>query len=250
MMSDYNPFSLEGKTVLVTGSSSGIGARTAIECSKIGASVIVTARNLERLQDTFNQLEVHDNNNQIIADLTDVNDIDRLVDCLPELDGIVLNAGMLKTVPVKNIKDIDMMTVFETNILSSIRFVQRMLKAKKIKANGSIVFISSISTFQVKKGNSLYSATKGAINSFAKVLAVEVAARGVRVNCVQPGFIPTHVLDAGAVTEEQLQEHFKKYPLGIGSPEDIAFPVIYLLSDAAKWVTGSVFTIDGGGTLQ
>lgn len=249
-MSEYNPFSLQGKTVLVTGASSGIGAITAIECSKIGASVIVTARNQKRLQETFNQLEMHENNGQIIADLTNVNDIERMVDNLPELDGIVLNAGMLKTVPVKNIKDVDMMTVFETNILSSIRFVHRMLKAKKIKTKGSILFISSISTFQVKKGNSLYSATKGAINSFAKVLAVEVAARGIRVNCVQPGFIPTHVLDAGAVSEEQLQEHLKKYPLGIGSPEDIAFPVVYLLSDAAKWVTGSVFTIDGGGTLQ
>ena len=249
-MSEYNPFSLQGKTILVTGASSGIGARTAIECSKMGAAVNITARNKERLQDTFNQLETCESNGQFIADLTVVDDIDMLVESLPELDGIVLNAGMLKTVPVKNIKDEDMMTVFETNILSSIRFVQRLLKAKKIKAKGSIVFISSISTFQVKKGNSLYSATKGAINSFAKVLAVEVAARGIRVNCIQPGFIPTHVLDAGAVTDEQLQEHFKKYPLGIGSTEDIAFPAIYLLSDAAKWVTGSVITIDGGGTLQ
>ena len=249
-MSEYNPFSLANKTVLVTGASSGIGERTAIECSKMGANVIITARNAERLNNTFNQLEKQEGNGQIIADLTQVEDIDRMVAELPALDGVVLNAGVLKTMPVKNINEESMMNVFETNILSSIRFIQRMLKAKKIKANASIVFISSISTFQVKKGNSLYSATKGAINSFAKVLAVEVAARSIRVNCIQPGFIRTHVLDAGAVTEEQLQEHFKKYPLGIGSPEDIAFPAIYLLSDAAKWVTGGVFTIDGGGTLQ
>ena len=249
-MSNYNPFSLENKTVLVTGASSGIGERTAIECSKMGANTIITARNSERLQNTFNQMESHPANGQIIADLTKVEDIDRMVAEMPALDGVVLNAGVLKTMPVKNINEESMMNVFETNILSSIRFIQRMLKAKKLNANASIVFISSISTFQVKKGNSLYSATKGAINSFAKVLAVEVAARGIRVNCIQPGFIRTHVLDAGAVTEEQLQEHFKKYPLGIGSPEDIAFPAIYLLSDAAKWVTGGVFTIDGGGTLQ
>lgn len=249
-MNDYNPFSLATKTVLVTGASSGIGERTAIECSKMGANVIITARNSERLQNTFDQMESSPAKRQIIADLTQVADIDRMVAELTALDGVVLNAGVLKTMPVKNINEESMMNVFETNILSSIRFIQRLLKAKKIKAGASIVFISSISTFQVKKGNSLYSATKGAINSFAKVLAVEVGSRGIRVNCIQPGFIRTRVLDAGAVTEEQLQEHFKKYPLGIGSPEDIAYPVIYLLSDAAKWVTGSVFTIDGGGTLQ
>lgn len=245
------PFSLDGKYILVTGASSGIGESIAIEISKMGANVLITARNQERLQNTFKQLNAKERKNtQIIADISSVGGIDSLVRELPELDGIVLNAGILKTLPVKNITEESLINVFETNILSSIRFIQRMLKAKKIKANSSIVFISSISTFQVKKGNSLYSATKGAINSFAKVLALEVAPRGVRVNCIQPGFIKTRVLDEGALTEEQLQEHFKKYPLGIGSPEDIAYPTIYLLSDAAKWVTGSVFTIDGGGTLQ
>lgn len=249
-MIDYNPFSLSNKTILVTGASSGIGAQIAIECSKMGANTVITARNEERLQETFDCLDKTLDNRQIIADITTISDIDKLVEQLPCLDGLVLNAGVLKTTPVKNINEESMMTVFETNILSSIRFIQRLLKAKKINANGSIVFISSISTFQVKMGNSLYSATKGAINSFAKVLALEVAPRGIRVNCIQPGFIRTRVLDAGALTEEQLREHFKKYPLGIGSLEDIAYPTIYLLSDAAKWVTGSIFTIDGGGTLQ
>ena len=246
----YNPFSLENKKILVTGVSSGIGESIAIQVSKMGADVLITGRNPERLQNTFGQLESKGENIQLIADISQVDSIDYLVRELPELDGIVLNAGVLKTLPVKNITEESMMDVFDTNILSSIRFIQRMLKAKKIRANSSIVFISSISTFQVKKGNSLYSATKGAINSFAKVLALEVAPRGIRVNCIQPGFVKTRVLDAGALTEEQLQEHFKKYPLGIGEPKDIAYPTIYLLSDAAKWVTGSVFTIDGGGTLQ
>lgn len=247
---NYNPFNLEGKTILVTGASSGIGESIAIETSKMCGNLIVLGRDNERLQNTFNQLSPTGEHEQRIVDLRNREEIDELVDSLPQMDGLVLNAGVLKTVPVKNISDDNILDVFETNILSSIRFIQRLLKKKKIKANASIVFISSISTFQVKKGNSLYSATKGAINSFSKVLALELSTRGIRVNCIQPGFIRTRVLDSGALTEEQLQEHFRKYPLGIGSPEDIAYPTLYLLSDAAKWVTGSVFTIDGGGTLQ
>ena len=246
----YNPFSLANKTVLVTGASSGIGARIAIECSKMGANTIITARNMEHLQQTFNQMEEHSGNMKIIADNNSVADLDSLLNVIPNLDGIVLNAGVLITIPIKHINEESMMSVFNTNILSSIRLIQKLLKMKKLNHNASIVFISSISTFQVKKGNSLYSASKGAINSFAKVLAVEVASLGIRVNCIQPGFIKTHVLDAGIVTEEQIEEHLKKYPLGIGHPEDIAYPTVYLLSDAAKWVTGSIFTIDGGGTLQ
>lgn len=245
----YNPFSLKGKTVLVTGASSGIGECMAVECSRMGADVVITARNAERLNQTFTRLEAGDHR-QVIADLIRIEDIDGLIGELPELDGIVLNAGILKTTPVRNITEENIDSVFQTNILSSIRLIQRLLKKKKIRNGSSIVFISSISTFQVKIGNSLYSATKGAINSFAKVLALEVASKRIRVNCIQPGFIRTRVLEAGAISEEQLQEHFKKYPMGIGKPEDIAYPAIYLLSDAAQWVTGSIFTIDGGGTLS
>lgn len=245
----YNPFSLKGKKILVTGASSGIGECIAIECSKMGSSVTVTARNAERLNETLMRLDPGEHD-LIVADLTCLEDVDKLTRELPELDGVVLNAGILKTVPVKNISEESMNIVFQTNILSSIRLIQRLLKSKKIRNHGSIVFISSISTFQVKIGNSLYSATKGAINSFAKVLALEVASKGIRVNCIQPGFIRTRVLDSGVISEEQLQEHFKKYPLGIGKVHDIAYPSVYLLSDAARWVTGSVFTIDGGGTLS
>ncbi len=245
----YNPFSLKGKTVLVTGASSGIGECMAVECSRMGADVVITARNAERLNQTFTRLEAG-NHRQVIADLIRIEDIDGLIGELPELDGIVLNAGILKTTPVRNITEENIDSVFQTNILSSIRLIQRLLKKKKIRNGSSVVFISSISTFQVKIGNSLYSATKGAINSFAKVLALEVASKRIRVNCIQPGFIRTRVLEAGAISEEQLQEHFKKYPMGIGKPEDIAYPAIYLLSDAAQWVTGSIFTIDGGGTLS
>lgn len=244
-----NPFSLENKRILVTGASSGIGQCIAIECSKMGAQMVVTARNQERLHETVSQIATSDSQ-EIIADISTEEGVDAIVEQVPVLDGLVLNAGIIHTAPVKFINEENMMAVFNTNILSSIRLVQRLIKKKKLNRNASVVFISSISTFQVKKGNSLYSATKGAVNSFAKALAVEVGHLGIRVNCIQPGNIKTRVMDAGAITEEQRAEYMKKYILGEGEPIDVAYPAIYLLSNAAKWVTGSIFTIDGGGTLQ
>lgn len=245
----YNPFSLEDKTIFVTGASSGLGVSIAVECAKMGGHVIITGRNKERLEETYNLLEGVDNK-RVVADLTDGADIDKLVSELPVLDGLVLNAGVVKTVPVKHITEAAIEEVFKTNIISSIQLLQRLLKMKKINKGGSIVFISSISTFNVKIGNSLYSATKGAINSFSKVLALELAAQKIRVNCIQPGFIKSQILSSGIITDEQLEEHFKLYPMGIGKPTDISYGCVYLLSDAAEWITGSIFTIDGGMTLR
>jgi NAD(P)-dependent dehydrogenase (short-subunit alcohol dehydrogenase family) len=242
-----NPFSLSGKVIFVTGASSGIGQSIAIESAKMGAELIISGRNAERLNETFCQLE-GSNNTQLVAELTKPEDIDFIVEQLPCLDGVVLNAGVLRTVPVKYITDSAIEEVFNTNIISSIKLVQKLLKSKKINKGASIVFISSISSFSVKVGNSLYSATKGAINSFMKVLALELASKSITVNSIQPGFIKTRALDSGIITDEQLEDHFKIYPLGIGKPTDIAYACIYLLSDAAEWVTGSIFTIDGGVT--
>ncbi len=182
-MREYNPFLLDNKTVLVTGASSGIGQSIAIECSKMGAQMIVTARNEERLRETVSQIITPDCQ-EIIADISTIEGVDAIVEHIPALDGLVLNAGIIYTTPVKFINEESMMSVFNTNILSSIRLVQRLIKKKKLNRNASIVFISSISTFQVKKGNSLYSATKGAINSFAKAVAIEVSQLGIRVNVI------------------------------------------------------------------
>lgn len=245
----HNPFSLEGKTIFITGASSGLGVSIAQECANMGSQIIITGRNPDRLNETYLSLS-GSGHSQIVGDLTHQDDIDLIVDKLPCLDGLVLNAGVLKTLPVKNISNAALEEVFNTNIISSILLVQKLLKKKKINKNASIVFISSISSFHVKIGNSLYSATKGAINSFMKVLALELASQKITVNSIQPGFIKTRALDSGIITEEQLESHFKIYPLGIGKPSDIAYACIYLLSDAASWVTGSVFTIDGGVTIN
>lgn len=249
-MMNYNPFSLKAKTIFVTGASSGIGVSIAVESSKMGANVIISARNPERLNDTFIQLEGI-GNKQIIGDLTQLEDIERIVQNLPKLNGIVLNAGIIKTMPVKNITDAAIEDIFETNIISSIKLLSRLLKAKKIAHGASIILISSVSTFNVKIGNSLYSGTKGAVNSFAKAMALEVARQTIRVNCIQPGFIPSKLLEKSGIENESIMEWYKeRHPLGLGTPSDIAFACIYLLSDSSRWVTGSIFTIDGGYTLQ
>ena len=245
-----NPFSLEGKTILVTGASSGIGRGICIDCSKMGATVHLMARNEDRLNETLSQMEpkghvIH------IADLCKSDDIYNMIDALPKIDGVVLCAGIIKTMPVKNISEEAMTEIFNANIIGDIKLVSRMLKKKKLSHGGSVIFISSVSTFNVKVGNSLYSATKGAVNSFAKAMALEVSKQEMRVNCIQPGFIPSAILNSGAIEEDSfLKFYAERHPLGFGTPTDIANCCIYLLSDAARWVTGSIFTIDGGYTLQ
>ena len=245
-----NPFALEGKTVLVTGASSGIGRGICIDCSKMGARIHLMARNEERLYKTLSELEgegheIHK------ADLCNTDDINALVDALPIIDGVVLCAGIIKTMPVKNINEDAMTEIFNANIMGDIKICSRLLKKKKLKHGGSVVFISSVSTFNVKVGNSLYSATKGAVNSFAKAMALEVSKQNMRVNCIQPGFVPSSILSSGAIEEDEfLKFYAERHPLGFGTPTYIANGCIYLLSDASRWVTGSIFTIDGGYTLQ
>lgn len=245
----YNAFSLQDKTILITGASSGLGACASIMCSKAGGAMVISGRNKERLAQTFSTLE-GDNHLMLPADLCQEDQISELVAQLPKLDGIVLCAGLTRTQPVKNITKEAVTEIFNTNLLSSIQMVKEILKKKKINAGGSIVFISSISASYADVGNSVYAATKGGVISFCKVLALELASRKITCNCIAPGFVPSNFLNAGRITEEQLEEERKKYPMGFGEPTDIANGIIYLLSDASKWVTGTVLTIDGGVTLR
>lgn len=153
--------------------------------------------------------------------------------------------------PVKNITDEAIEEIFNTNIISNIKLLNRLLKKKKLAHGASVVFISSVSTFNVKVGNSLYSSTKGAVNSFAKAMALEVSKQKMRVNCIQPGFVPSSILNKSGIEEDSILKWYaERHPLGFGTPSDIANACIYLLSDASRWVTGSIFTIDGGYTLQ
>lgn len=246
-----NPFSLEGKTILVTGASSGIGRATAIACSQMGAVVVVTGRNEPRLQETLDALE-GSGHQMIVADIANDDQIDYLVDQIPAINGLVNNAGITETCPTQFIKRDKLNRVMEVNTIAPILLTQRILKKKKLGKGGSIVFTCSISgTCVCGGGNVLYSASKGAIHGFMKNAALDLAHKGIRVNDVCPGMIDTHILDAGTISEEQLEIEAQRYPMKrFGKPEEVAYGIIYLLSDASSFVTGSSLVIDGGFTLQ
>jgi len=246
-----NPFSLEGKTILVTGASSGIGRSTAVECSKLGASLVITGRNQERLNETLSQLK-GEGHLSIATDLVDDDQMDALVEQLPELQGLVNNAGITETMLTQFIKRENVEKVLSINTIAPILLTQKILKSKKIKRGGSIVFTCSVSgTCVCVGGNVLYSTSKGAINGFVKNAALDLASKGIRVNEVCPGMINTHIMDAGKISEEELAIEASKYPMKrFGNPEEVAYGIIYLLSDASSFVTGTGIVIDGGFTLQ
>lgn len=244
-----NSFSLEGKTILVTGASSGIGKATAIECSKKGAMVILLGRNMERLNQTLSEC-VGVGHSIIQFDLSEIDNISGMITILPELDGVVHNAGINTKYLIKNINKEKIDELFYTNYYAPVLMTQLLLKNKKFRKNASMVFISSISTSYASASNALYASSKGALNSFVRCLAIEIAPRGMRANVIQPGMIETPILKAYALSDE-LQDFKNSCPLGHpGEPLDIANGCVYLLSDASKFTTGSVLTIDGGLTLR
>ena len=246
----YIPFSLENKTILVTGASSGIGKAIAIECAKMGAQVVITGRNEQRLQETYKQLEGAQPA-YIVADLTKKEDIETLVNQIDSLNGLVNCAGLTIPKPFKFLQEEDIQEVMTVNFNAPLLLTQLLVKKKKLQKASSIIFISSISGTKVSYiGNSIYSASKGAINGISKGLALELASQQIRVNTVIPGMVETNIVSGGEVTQEQMEADKQKYPLKrYGKPEEVAYAVVYLLSDASSWVTGSNLLIDGGYTL-
>ncbi len=247
----YNPYSLEGKTILVTGASSGIGRATAIECSKLGATVIVTARNEERLSQTLNELEGK-GHQMILCDLNNEEAIDKMVVDLPEIQGLVNNAGFTKILPVQFISVDDINSILQVNTVAPMILLQKLLKKKKLKKGASVVFTSSMAGLGCSTvGNSMYTASKGAISAFVRCIALELASKNIRVNAVCPAMVDTGILESGTISQEQIDADMKNYPLGrYGKPDDIAWAIIYLLSDASGWITGDNLVIDGGVTLK
>lgn len=246
----YNPYSLEGKTILVTGASSGIGRASAIECSKLGAQVILTARNEERLKETLSAME-GDNHLVIPCDLSEEASIDNLVTTIPEIQGLLNNAGYTKTLPVQFINGKDLTSILGVNTIAPILLLQKLLKKKKLKKGASVVYTSSMAGMgHGSVGNAMYSASKGAISAFIRCAAKELAPKGIRVNAVCPAMVDTGILSSGTISSEQLEENKKYYPLGrFGKPEEIAWAIIYLLSDASAWVTGDNLILDGGVSI-
>lgn len=249
-----NPFSLEGKTILITGSSSGIGRGIAVECSKMGAKIVLNGRNKERLNDTLTQL---DGVSHVIldADISKQSEIERLVDNLPKLDGCVFCAGIPQVCLVKKFKRTDIEDILAVNTIAPMMLTSALLKAKKIQRGASLVYIESISgVFVGSCGDVSYNASKAGLNGFVKGAALELAPQGIRLNAINPGLIPTDILNlSNSIFAEEHHTNIalERYPLKrFGRPEDIAYGAIYLLSDASSWTTGTNLVIDGGYVLN
>lgn len=247
----YNPFTIEGKVILITGASSGIGRATAIECAKMGARVIITGRNEQRLQETFAALE-GEGHISIAADLSAEAQIDVLVEQVPAIDGLVNNAGLTDTCFTQFISKERLQKVLDINTIAPILLTQKLIKRKKLGRGSSIVFTCSISgPVVVGGGNILYSTSKSAVDGFVKNAALDLSTKGIRVNEVCPGMIDTHILDSSVIDEAMLEAEKSKYPMRrFGRPEEVAYGIIYLLSDASSFMTGSYLKLDGGFTLQ
>ena len=249
----YNPFILDGKTILVTGASSGIGKQTAIECSKLGASVIITGRDETRLQQTFDELDSQNSiHKKVIADLLIEKDIEKLVDEVGKVDGVVLCAGKGLTLPVQFCTREKFDDIFNINFFSPIEVLRLLYKKKLINKEGSVVILASLGGTQVYSGgNSIYGASKAALNSMMRFCAKEFAPRKIRVNSICPGMVDTPLIHRGTVSDEQLEQDKERYPLKrYGKPEDIAYACVYLLSDASSWMTGQDIVLDGGVSIK
>ena len=243
-------FTLSGKTILITGASSGIGRATAVLCAKMGATVILVARDEERLNQVRSMLE---GSNHIckIVDFADYDSVESLVESLPIVDGVVNSAGINNKYLIKFVDEVKMDNMFKVNCFSPALLIKHLLKKKKLAKGSSIVFLSSISSTYATISNALYAASKGAINSLTRVLALELSSMKIRVNSIQPGMVNTEMVKAYGLSEEELEANAKSYPLGrLGKPEDIANGIVFLLSDASCWITGISLIIDGGVTLR
>ena len=246
-----NPFALTRKNIFITGAGSGIGRATALQCAGLGATVYITDLNEATLAETLGMLE-GDGHQMFVANLTDDEALQELVGKLPKLDGFVSNAGIIKTVLIKMSDKADVEKVMNINTIAPIRLTQILLQEKKFNKEAALVYTSSMGgVFNGAIGNGLYGASKAALVGFVKSLALELAPRKIRVNTVNPGITQTNIYNNTTITPEQLEEEMKRYPLGrYGRPDEIASAIVYLLSDATKWMTGTNLLIDGGFSLQ
>jgi len=249
----YNPYSLAGKTILVTGAASGIGRATSVECSKLGARLVLADIDGQGLAETLAMLAQPELEHlTFTVDLCDEEAIADMVGKLPVLDGVSNNAGITKLVPLQFIGADDFDRIHKVNLLAPILLTKYLVKKKKIARGGSVVFTASAAgVYRVSVGNAIYATTKCGVDAFMRTAALELAPKGIRCNSVNPGMVETPLINRGQVTDEQHEKDKENYPLGrYGKPEDVAFATIYLLSDASCWMTGTALKIDGGMTLS
>lgn len=248
-----NPFSLSGKTILITGAAGGIGSATAQTCVDMGARVILTDIREDALKVVAESLSEGRDDGKVqcfTADLTRPDELDALVASCPQLDGLVCNAGVLKLTLTQFITEEELTRIQRINLNAPILLTRSMLKKKKLGRGGSIVFTASAAgIYRVSIGNAIYATTKCGIDAFMRTVALEFGPKGIRCNSVNPGMVETALI--GSFTEEEKERERQNYPLRrFAQPEDIANGIVYLLSDASSFVTGTALKIDGGMTLS
>lgn len=247
-----NPYALEGKTILVTGAAGGIGSATAETCVSLGARVVLTDIREDTLATILDSLPVSQSGEEhlaITADLTDEYQLNHLVESCPNIDGLVCNAGVMKLTLTQFITEAELTRIQKINLNAPIMLTRSLLKKKKVKKGGSIVFTASAAgVYRVSPGNGIYATTKCGIDAFMRTVALEMGPKGIRCNSVNPGMVETALISS--FTNEQKEKEKLNYPLRrFAKPEDIAYGIAYLLSDASSFVTGSALKIDGGMTL-
>ena len=248
-----NPFSLDGKLVLVTGASSGIGRQCSITCSQIGAKVVLFGRDLARLKETVSFMEDKVKHQVIAVDLLEYNSVDEAVREIVKkngkISGLVNCAGISTTLPLNAVSPQKMEQFFQTNVIGAVNLTRQVIKSSHFsEKGGSIIFISSVMGVVGENGKALYSMTKGALIAAVKSIAIELAPRYIRVNTISPGVIETP-MSKNAIygrNEESLHKIKSFHPLGLGQPEDIANTCVFLLSDASRYITGTNMIVDGG----
>lgn len=247
-----NPYTLAGKTILITGGAGGIGSSVAKTCINLGARVVLTDIREDALSETLASLperQTGEPNLCYTADLTASSQLAALVDFCPVLDGLVCNAGVMKLTLTQFITEEELTRIQKINLNAPILLTRLLLKKKKIAKGGSIVFTASAAgVYRVSIGNGIYATTKCGIDAFMRTVALELGPKGIRCNSVNPGMVETSLI--GSFTEEQKEKEKQNYPLRrFAQPEDIAYGIAYLLSDASSFVTGTALKIDGGMTL-
>ena len=253
----FNPFSLEDKVIIVTGASSGIGAQCAIDCSRMGAKVVLVARNMERLQQTLSLMQ-GEGHMLLPFDLASSEGlkeaIKSVVNTMGKINGVVNCAGISSVTPLKLVTDDMMDSFFRTNVYSAINLSKEVTRMGNYdKGNGcSIIFFASIMGLVGEKCKTLYSATKGALIAASRSMACELAKNKVRVNVISPGAIETPInANLPHMDNPELRKTLEeKHLLGLGECTDISNACIFLLSDASRWMTGQNLIIDGGYTAR
>jgi NAD(P)-dependent dehydrogenase (short-subunit alcohol dehydrogenase family) len=246
----YNPMDMTGKRILVTGASSGIGRSCAIILSRLGAEIVLVARNEARLRETVSQME---GQQHLVMpyDLTDVENVESVfVKACGDgrkLDGLVHAAGVSALVPLQMTTPKLVQDILTLNFTAFL-MLARQFARKKFTSGGSIVGISSVAAGAGQPSLSAYSGSKGALEAAVRSLALELVPKSIRVNSVVPCYIKTPMQEDAAqvLPEEAFQRIVSRHPMGLGSPEDVARAIAFLLSDAAKFITGSNLVVDGG----